>query len=102
VLPTKSAPLRQHPAIFTVPPHGPFLFPATHFVDITPFEEEKIRLLKRHRSQEEAMQLAVAAGFEALCRRPDAYWGEQAGCACAECFAPMRARGAMKPYNVLP
>ncbi len=102
VLPTSSKPLRRHPAIFTVPPHGPFLFPASHFVDITEFEEEKIRLLKLHRSQEEAMQRAVGAGFDALCERPDAYWGEQAGCAHAECFAPMRARGAVKPHNVLP
>jgi len=102
VLPTNSPPLRQHPAMFTVPPHGPFVFPASHFVDITDYEEKKIRLLKFHRSQEEAMQRAVGAGFDALCRRPDAYWGEQAGCAFAECFAPMRARGAIKPYNVLP
>jgi LmbE family N-acetylglucosaminyl deacetylase len=102
VLPTRSPPLKRHPAVFLVPPHGPFLFPASHFVDISAQEEEKVRILQLHRSQGEAMQLAVGEGFEGLCRRPDAYWGEQAGCPFAECFAPMRARGAMKPYNVLP
>ena len=102
VLPTASPPLPRHPAVFLVPPHGPFLFPASHFVDIGEFEKEKVRILQLHRSQEEAMRLAVGEGFEELCRRPDAYWGEQAGCPFAECFAPMRARGAIKPYNVLP
>lgn len=102
VLPTASAPLAKHPAVFLVPPHGPFLFPASHFVDIGDVEGEKVRILQLHRSQEEAMRLAVGEGFDGLCRRPDAYWGEQAGCAFAECFAPMRARGAMKPFSVLP
>ena len=102
VLPTASAPLKKHPAVFLVPPHGAFLFPASHFVDITEVEAEKIRLLQLHRSQEEAMQLAVGEGFDGLCHRPDAYWGEQVGCAYAECFAPMRARGATKPFGVLP
>ena len=102
VLPTASAPLKKHPAVFTGPPHGPFVFPATHFVDISDLEAEKIRILQLHRSQEEAMRIAVGEGFEGLCHRPDGYWGEQVGCAFAECFAPMHARGAVKPYNVLP
>jgi N-acetylglucosamine malate deacetylase 1 len=102
VLPTATEPLRKHPAIFVVPPHGPFLFPAGYFVDIGAVEKEKVRILQLHRSQEEAMVMAVHAGFEDLCRRPDAYWGEQAGCEYAECFAPMRSRGAMKPYSILP
>jgi LmbE family N-acetylglucosaminyl deacetylase len=102
VLPTDSEPLQAHPAIFMVAPHGPFEFPATHFVDITPFEETKIAVLGAHRSQEKAMQQAVGAGFGRLCRRSDAYWGQQVGCEYAEAFAPMRARGAIKPYNVLP
>jgi len=99
---TDSPPLPSHPAIFCVEPHGPIPFPATHFVDITEFEEEKIELLKRHASQETAMQMAVKAGFDKLCRRPDAYWGEKVGCEYAECFVAMKARGAVKPYNVLP
>ena len=102
VLPTATAPLAAHPAVFQVPPHGPFEFAPTHFVDISDWEQEKCRLLGHHRSQEEAMRAAVGAGFLELCRRPDAYWGEQAGCAFAEAFAPLRGRGAMKPYSVLP
>ena len=50
----------------------------------------------------EAMQLATGQGLEAMTRRLDAYRGEQVGCAYAECFTPMRARGALKPYGVLP
>jgi len=104
VLPTATPPLAGHPAIFMVEPHGPFAFVPTHFVDISDYEQEKVRLLGYHRSQEEAMREAagVNAGFEELCRRPGAYWGEQTGCAFAEAFVPMRARGAVKPYNVLP
>jgi len=102
VIPTASAPLQSHPAIFTVLPHGPFLFPATHFVDVSDVEEKKIELLMNHRSQEKAMRAAVGQGFEHLCRRPDAYWGDQVGCAYAECFASMRGRGAIKPWSVLP
>jgi LmbE family N-acetylglucosaminyl deacetylase len=102
VLPTDSPPLAAHPAIFMVAPHGPFEFPATHFVDISGHEEAKIALMGAHRSQETAMQQAVGAGFERLCHRADAFWGQQVGCDYAEAFAPMRARGAIKPYSVLP
>jgi LmbE family N-acetylglucosaminyl deacetylase len=102
VLPTASAPLKVHPALFMIAPHGPFVFPASHFVDISGYEDEKIALLALHRSQEEAMQRAVGAGFDRLCRRNDAYWGQAVGCDYAEAFVPMRARGAIKPYNVLP
>lgn len=102
LLPTASQPLKRHPAIFCVEPHGPIVFPATYFVDITDFEAEKIRLLRMHQSQEEAMQKAVQAGFDKLCNRPDAYWGEKAGCDFAEAFVPMSSRGAIKPFPVLP
>lgn len=102
LLPTMSPPLKSHPAIFCVEPHGPIPFPATYFVDITAFESEKIRLLRLHHSQEEAMQKAFQSGFDKLCNRPDAYWGEKSGCAFAEAFAPMNARGAIKPFPVLP
>jgi LmbE family N-acetylglucosaminyl deacetylase len=99
---TASAPLPAHPAVFCVEPHGPIPFPATHYVDVTAYEERKIELLKRHASQETAMQMAFKAGFDKLCRRPDAYWGEKTGCEYAECFSAMPARGAVKPYAVLP
>ena len=102
VIPTRSKPLREHPAIFCVEPHGAFIFPATHFVDITAYEARKIRLLASHRSQEEAMQRAVRAGFDRLCQVPDAYWGQKVGCRFAECFVPMASRGAIKPFPVLP
>lgn len=102
VIATDSPPLAQHPAVFTVLPFGPFVFPATHFVDISDYEEQKVRLLALHRSQEEAMRKAIGEGFADVCGKADAYWGEQAGCSFAECFVPMRARGAMKAYSVLP
>jgi LmbE family N-acetylglucosaminyl deacetylase len=102
VLPSASPPLAHHPAVFMTAPGGPFVFPATHFVDITDYESDKVELLAQHRSQETAMRAAVGAGFEALCQRADAYWGQAAGCAYAEAFTPMRGRGAVKPYRVLP
>jgi LmbE family N-acetylglucosaminyl deacetylase len=102
VIPTESEPLPEHPAVFLALPHGPFPFSATHFVDISEHEERKVELLSLHRSQEEAMQKAVGSGFDRLCGLPDAYWGQQVGCAFAECFTPMQARGAVKGYGVLP
>jgi N-acetylglucosamine malate deacetylase 1 len=102
VLPTKSAVLPVHPAIFMVEPHGPIDFPASHYVDIGPYFDAKVALLGSHASQDEAMRLALGAGFDRLCGRLDAYRGEQVGCEYAECFMPMPARGAIKPYPVLP
>jgi LmbE family N-acetylglucosaminyl deacetylase len=99
---TDSPPLKAHPAVFCVEPHGPIAFTPSYYVDITGFEEEKVRLLKHHDSQESAMQKAMAAGFDKLCARPDAYWGEQVCCEYAEAFVPMAARGAIKPFPVLP
>ncbi len=102
VLPTPSPPLKQHPAIFLVEPHGPFSFPASHYVDISAYHDEKVKLMENHASQVEAMRLGTGTGLEELCARLEAYRGEQVGCRYAECFTPMRARGAVKPYNVLP
>lgn len=102
LLPTASRPMKQHPAIFCVEPHAPIPFVPTYFVDVTALEDEKIRLMGLHISQEQAMQLALGSGFDKLCHRPDAYWGEKACCEYAEAFAPMEARGAIKPYAVLP
>jgi LmbE family N-acetylglucosaminyl deacetylase len=102
VLPTASEHLPAHPAVFMVEPHGPFQFPAAHYVDISAYHARKVALLGHHASQEEAMRLALGAGFERLCTRLEAYRGEQVGCEYAECFAPMPARGAAKPYAVLP
>lgn len=104
VLPTESPRLPEHPAIFMVEPHGPFAFVPTHFVDVSDYQAEKVRLLGCHRSQEEAMRetAGVKAGFAEQCGRRGAFWGAQAGCAFAEAFVPMRARGAIKPFPVLP
>lgn len=102
LLPTAAPPLAAHPAVFCVEPHGPIQFFPSHFVDITAFEAEKVRLLGNHASQEEALRKALGTGFDRLCGRPDAYWGEKSGCDFAEAFVPMPARGAVKPFAVLP
>ena len=102
VLPTKSPVLPSHPAGFMVEPHGPIDFPASHYVDISAQFAAKVALLGHHASQDEAMRLALGAGFDRICGRLDAYRGEQVGCEYAECFLPLPARGAIKPYPVLP
>jgi LmbE family N-acetylglucosaminyl deacetylase len=99
---SKAPHLKAHPAVFCVEPHTPSGFPATHFVDITPYEKRKAELMKLHVSQEEAMQAAFGTGFDKLVPVPDAYWGQKVGCAYAECFVPMPSRGALKPFSVLP
>lgn len=102
VLPTDTPSLAEHPAIFMAEPYGPIDFPATHYVDITDFFQDKVRLLMNHVSQEEALRKALGYGFEQLCQRTDAFRGDQSGCKYAEAFIPMPARGAIKPFNVLP
>jgi len=102
VLPTTSPSLERHPAIFMVEPHGPFVFPVTHYVDITDFRDEKARLLSHHVSQEEAMRKGVGATIGDLTDRVDGYRGDQVGVAWAEAFVAMPARGAIKPFSVLP
>ena len=102
VIETASAPLAGHPAIFCVEPHGPFAFIPTHFVDIADVIDRKIELLALHESQEVGMRHAVDAGFDQLVRIPDGYWGQKSGCRWAEAFVPMQARGAIKPFSVLP
>jgi len=102
VLPTSSPPLATHPAVFLVEPHGPFEFPASHYVDVSAVHAHKGELLLHHVSQEEAMQAALGSGIQALTETLDAYRGDQVGVRFAEAFAPMRARGAIKPFQVLP
>lgn len=102
MLATGSAPLPVHPAIFMVEPHGPFVFPVTHYVDITGQHDEKVRLLSHHVSQEEAMLRGIGSGIGALTARVDGYRGDQVGVDWAEAFVAMPARGAVKPYPVLP
>ncbi len=102
VLPTPSPPLEESPAIFQCEPFGAFHFPASHYVDISDFHLEKARLLQCHASQETAMQAALGTGLADLCRKIEAYRGEQVGCSRAECFLPLPGRGTVKPYPVLP
>jgi LmbE family N-acetylglucosaminyl deacetylase len=102
VLPTQSAPLLEHPAIFLCEPFGAFHFPASHYVDISVLHAEKMRLLLSHASQEAAMQASQGSGLEALCSRLEAFRGGQSGCRWAECFIHMSGRGSIKPYPVLP
>lgn len=102
VLPTASPSLAEHPAIFMIPPTGPVAFPGTHFVDITEQVDRKAELLALHESQEKAMFLALKQGLGEYTRVADAYYGWLVGCKYAEAFIPMTARGAIKPYSVLP
>jgi len=102
VLPTVSPALKEHPAVFLCEPFGAFHFPATHYVDIGEYRQEKARLLRYHVSQEEALRAATGSGLEAICARLDAYRGDLAGCEWAEAFIPMQGRGTIKAYPVLP
>ena len=102
VLPSKSRPLGEHPAVFLVEPFGAFSFNPTHYVDISELYERKLSLLAEHASQEAALSSALGHGFEGICGVSDAFRGQLVGCAYAEAFVPMAARGAVKPYGVLP
>ena len=102
ILATNSPPLSRHPAIFLNPPSGPIPFPASYFVDVTEYEDRKVEILKRHDSQEQALQQALNVGLGKFCRIPDAFWGLQADCEYAEAFVPMAARSAIKTFPVLP
>ncbi|MEQ1843305.1 MAG: hypothetical protein ABL994_23110, partial [Verrucomicrobiales bacterium] len=74
----------------------------TLYVDISGVQDEKVRLLSHHRSQEEAMRQALGTGLGDLSARLSSFRGEQVGCEHAEAFLPMPARGAIKPFSVLP
>jgi LmbE family N-acetylglucosaminyl deacetylase len=102
VLPTASPPLAAHPAIFMVEPHGSVTFPASYYVDITPHQADKVRLLSYHASQDDAMRRAVGSALAELSTALAAFRGEQVGCPFAEAFVPMSGRGALKPFSVLP
>lgn len=102
LLPTASPPLKAPPAVFMIEPHGVIPFPASYYVDTSDTHQAKVRLLQNHASQEESMRRAVGEGVGAICSRVASFRGGQVGCAFAECFIPMPARGALKPYPVLP
>lgn len=102
VLQTQSLPLPGHPAVFLCEPFGAFEFTPTHYVDISHFHQEKVRLLQLHASQEKALQEATGSGISLICDRLDSYRGDLSGCRHAEAFIPMQGRGTIKPYPVLP
>jgi LmbE family N-acetylglucosaminyl deacetylase len=102
VLPTKSKPLAEVPAIFLIEPHGPICFPATHYTDISAEFDAKAELLLHHASQEKAMRDALGTGLKDLVAKAAAFRGQQVGCNYAECFCPMELRGAVKTRPVLP
>jgi len=102
VLPTQSAPLAAHPAIFMIEPHGPIEFNATYYVDITEFERRKTELLSCHVSQEEATKVSLGTGIGEMCAIKSRYRGDLTGCAHAEAFVPMQQRLAIKAHGVLP
>lgn len=100
VLPTQSAPLVERPAVFMGEPFGSFSFPATHYVDISDFQEQKVELLLMHKSQEEAARVGGGSGLRELYSRFAAHRGGMVGCAYAEAFIPLEGR--IKPFPVLP
>lgn len=102
VLPTQSPMLLEHPAVFQIEPHGPIPFAATHYVDISPHQQDKARLLASHVSQEEAIRQALGKGLGDLCEITSRFRGWQVGCEHAEAFMGMPARGAVKPRPMLP
>ena len=102
VLPTATACLKNHPAVFLIDPHGPISFAATHYVDISQFHRNKSELLQCHVSQEQALRQATGHGLGDICAKVSAYRGLQVGCDHAEAFVAMPARGAVKPFSILP
>jgi len=102
VLPTASAHLAEHPAVFLVEPHGPVSFTPTHYVDVSAVQDEKSALIGCHRSQDEAFRAFTGHGLESLIAKISAFRGLQSGCEHAEAFVPMPARGANKPFPILP
>ena len=101
VLPTASDSLRAHPAVFLIEPHGPIDFAPTHYVDISSVVDEKSRLLALHDSQEQAFK-SIGTGLGEFVRIASRFRGEKVGCTHAEAFVSMQARGAVKPFPVLP
>lgn len=101
---TKSAPLIATPAVFMAEPSGGFEFEPSHWVDITEVMEDKMRLAKCHKSQNDAFIAAFGdgKGIDNWIAETSKKRGDQCGVAYAEAFLPMRARGFVKAYSVLP
>ena len=101
---TKSKPLISTPAVFMTEPSGGFEFEPSHWVDITEVMSEKMRLAKYHKSQDDAFIAAFGEGkgIDNWIAETSKKRGDQCGVQYAEAFLPMRARGFVKAYSILP
>ena len=101
---TKSKSLHTTPAVFMTEPSGGFEFEPSHWVDITDIADEKMRLAKYHKSQDDAFISAFGEGkgIDNWIMETSKKRGDQCGVKYAEAFLPMRARGLVKAYSVLP
>ena len=101
---TKSVYLESTPAVFMAEPSGGFEFEPSHWVDITEVADEKMRLAKYHKSQDDAFIAAfgIGKGIDNWIADTSKKRGDQCGVKYAEAFLPMRARGLVKAYSILP
>lgn len=101
---TKSKYLLSTPAVFMAEPSGGFEFEASHWVDITGVMEDKMRIAKYHKSQDDAFIAAFGEGkgIDNWIAETSKKRGDQCGVKYAEAFLPMRARGLVKAYSILP
>lgn len=102
VIRTESEPLAQPPAVFLVEPSGGFEFEPTHYVDISDQAQRKMELCRCHKSQDDAFHAGLGRGLEDWVLENSRRRGEQCGCAHAEAFRPMLARGLVRPRQLLP
>ncbi|MCL2059634.1 MAG: PIG-L family deacetylase [Oscillospiraceae bacterium] len=99
---TASRPLAAPPAVFMVEPSGGFEFEPSHWVGIDDVADKKARLARYHKSQDEAFVAAFGTGIDHWIAAVAGKRGEQCGAKYAEAFLPMRSRGFVKGYSILP
>jgi len=99
---TRWRPLARPPAVFLVEPSGGFEFEPTHYVDITEHLDQKMELCRCHASQDAAFRAALGRGLDDWVLENSRRRGEQAGCAHAEAFRPLLARGLVRAQAILP
>ena len=101
---TASPALSSTPAVFMTEPSGGFEFEPSHWVDITEVTEEKMRLAKYHKSQDDAFIAAFGEGkgIDNWIAETAGKRGWQCSVKYAEAFKPMLARGLVKAYSILP
>jgi LmbE family N-acetylglucosaminyl deacetylase len=101
---TKSPALSAAPAVFMTEPSGGFEFEPSHWVDISDVMDDKMRLAKYHKSQDDAFIAAfgVGKGIDNWIAETSKKRGDQCSVKYAEAFLPMRARGLVKAYSILP